>query len=96
MKPKDSFISIPTLELTGAALSVKISKMLRENFKNFKNDYDIFWTDGQVVLGYTNSDVRPFKVLVANRVQQICNHTSMKQWHFIKSSNNPADDAFVA
>ena len=79
MKPKDSFISIPTLELTGAALSVKISKMLRENFKNFKNDYDIFWTDGQVVLDYTNSDVRPFKVLVANRVQQICNHTSMKQ-----------------
>ena len=26
-------------------------------------------------------------------LQQICNHTSTKQWHFLESGNNPADDA---
>ena len=85
------FMSIPRLELTAAALSVKISKMLREELDVHVDD-EIFWTDSQVVLGYINSDVRRFKVFVANRVQQIRDHTSTKQWHFIESSNNPADD----
>ena len=86
------FISIPRLELMAAALSVKISKMLREELDVHVDD-EIFWTDSQVVPGYINSDVRRFKVFVANRVQQIRDHTSAKQWHFIESSNNPADDA---
>ena len=86
------FILIPRLELTAAVLSVKISKMLREE-SDVHVDDEIFWTDSQVVLGYIDSDVHQFKVFVANRVQQIRDHTSTKQWHFIESSNNPADDA---
>ena len=66
--------------------------MLREELDVHVDD-EIFWTDSQVVLGYINSDVRWFKVFVANRVQHICDHTSTKQWHFIESSKNPADDA---
>ena len=66
--------------------------MLREELDVHIND-EIFWTDSEVVLGYINSDVCQFKVFVANRVQQICDHTSMNQWHFIESSNSPADDA---
>ena len=61
------FISIPRLELTAAVLSVKISKMLREELDVHVDD-EIFWTDSQVVLGCINSDVRWFKVFVANRV----------------------------
>ena len=72
------FILIPALKLTAAALSVKISKMLGEELDVHVDD-EIFWTDSQVVLGYINSDVRWFKVFVANRVQQILDHTSMKQ-----------------
>ena len=53
----------------------------------------IFWTDSKVVLGYINSDAHWFKVFVANQVQQIRDHTSPKQWHYDKSSSNPADDA---
>ena len=83
------FISIPRLELTAAALSVKISKMLREELDFYVDE--IFWTDSQVVFGSINSDVRRFKVFVANRVHQIRDHTSTKQW--FESSNNPADDA---
>ena len=56
-------------------------------------DDEIFWTDSKVVLGYINSDARRFKVFVANRVQQIRDHTSPKQWHYVESSSNPVDDA---
>lgn len=43
-----------------AELSVEISKMLRQEFDVHVDD-EIFWTDGQVVLTYINSDVRRFK-----------------------------------
>ena len=66
--------------------------MLREEL-DVHVEYEIFWTDSQVVLGYIISNVCQFKMFVANHVQQICDHTSMKQWHFIESGNNPADDA---
>ena len=65
--------------------------MLREELDVYVVD-EIFWTDSQAVLGYINSDVHRFKVFVANRVQQILDHTSTKQWHFIESGSNPADD----
>ena len=38
------FISIPRLELMAAVLSVKISKLLREELDLHVND-EIFWTD---------------------------------------------------
>ena len=81
------FISIPRLELMAAVLSVKISKLLREELDLHVND-EIFWTDSQVVFGYINSDICQFKMFVVNRVQQIRNCTSTKQWHFTESSNN--------
>ena len=87
-----TFVSMPRLELTGATLSVKISKMLNNELYIHVDD-EIFWTDSKVVLVYINSDARRFKVFLANQVQQIRDHTSPKQWHYDKSSSNPADDA---
>ena len=86
------FISIARVELTAATLSVKISKMLK-NELDIHVDDEIFWADSKVVLGYINSDVHRFKVFVTNRVQQIRDHTSPKQWHYVESSSNPAYDA---
>ena len=83
------FVSIARYELTAATLSVKMLK----NELDIHVDDEIFWTDSKVVLGYINSDVRRFKVFVANRAQQIKDHTSPKQWHYVESSSNPADDA---
>ena len=86
------FISVPRLELTVAALSVKNSEKLREEL-DIHVDGEAFWTDSQVVLGYINIDFRRFKVFVANGVQQIRYPTITKQWNFIENCNNPADDA---
>ena len=72
------FISIPRLELTAATLSVKISRMIREEIDVHIND-EIFWNDSQVVLGYINNDVQHFKIFVANRVQQIRDQADKRQ-----------------
>ncbi len=60
---------------------------------SYKNIVDIFWTDSTVVLGYISNDSKRFQVFVANRVQQIRNVTSLEQWNYVESKDNPADDA---
>ena len=86
------YVSIPRLELTAATLSVNISRILKEEL-----DIDIalesFWTDSQVVLGYINNESRRFKIIVANRVQFIRDHTDIKQWQYVTTHDNPDDDA---
>ena len=54
---------------------------------------DIFWTDSKVVLGYIANETRRFHIFVGNRVQQIQEHTSPDQWHYVDTKSNPADHA---
>ena len=44
------FISISRLQLTTASLSAQVSRMIREEIDVHIN-YEIFWTDSQIVLG---------------------------------------------
>ena len=81
------FISIPRLELTDTAFFVKLSKILEEEL-DIHIDDEIFCTDSQLVLGYISSNVRRFKMFVANSVHQICDHASTRQGHFIESGGN--------
>ena len=53
----------------------------------------VYWSDSKVVLGYISNEARRFHVYVANRVQQIKEHTNTAQWHYVVSSENPADIA---
>ena len=84
-------VTIPRLELTAAVTSVRISDQLRRELQ-FENT-EIFWTDSKVVLGYIANESRRFHVYVANRVQEIQDKTSPKQWRYIETRSNPADDA---
>ena len=86
------FVSIPRLELAAAALSVKISLLLRKELTIHPIIKEYFWTDSKVVLAYLNNDVKRFKVYVANRVQLIRDHSDSMQWNYIESKKNPADD----
>ena len=85
-------ITVPRLELTAALLSVKVSILLGPELE-YDNVSEFFWTDSQVVLGYIQNDSKRFKVFVANRVQQIRDHTRPNQWKFISTIENPADIA---
>ena len=49
------YVFIPRLELTAATLSVKISKIMREEL-DIHISSEVIWTGSQVVLGYINND----------------------------------------
>ena len=80
-------VTIPKLELTAAVTSVRISELQLENTK------EIFWTDSKMVLGYIANKSRRYHVYAANRVQEIQDKTSPKQWKYVETKSNPADDA---
>jgi hypothetical protein len=85
-------ITIPRLELTAALVSVRVSTMLHKEL-DYNIIVNVYWTNSKVVLGYLNNEARRFHIFVANRVQQICDETSPEQWRYVKSKENPADEA---
>ena len=86
------FVSIPSLELTAAALSVKVSRVLRKELAIHSKIKEYFWTDSPFFLSYINSNSKGFKDFVVNRVQLINKNSDVSQWMYIESKFNPADD----
>ena len=84
------FVSIPCLELTATTLSVKISKLIREELQ-YNIDKEYFWTNSHVVLGYLQNESKIFKAFVANRIQFIKEHSDVSQWQYVASKDNPID-----
>lgn len=85
-------VTIPRLELTAALVSVKIGLLVQEELE-LNGVQSWYWTDSKVVLGYISNEARRFHVFVANRVQQIREHTSPGQWNHVETDHNPADIA---
>ena len=85
------FVSIPWLELTAAALSLKVLVMFRKEMTIHSKIKGYFWTDSQVVLSYINNNSKIFKIFVANRVQLIKENSDVSQRMCIESKSNPAD-----
>lgn len=52
-----------------------------------------FYTDSKVVLGFIYNETRRPYVYVHNRVLRIRRSTCPKQWHFVPTDHNPADQA---
>ena len=72
------YVSILRFELTPATLSVKISKMLKDEL-DIHISSEVFWTESQVVLGYMNNDSQRFQIFVANCVQFVGDNTDIEQ-----------------
>ena len=75
-------VTIPRLELTAAVVSVRVSQWLNHEL-DYRDVVDVFWTDSRVVLGYISNEARRFHIFVANRVQEIHDHTEPKQWSYV-------------
>ncbi|XP_032225762.1 uncharacterized protein LOC116608834 [Nematostella vectensis] len=82
-------VTIPRLELRAALTSVKVRRMLGSELR-YDGVEEVFWTDSKVVQGYIYNEGRRFHTYVANRVQQIRDHTNPKQWKYVDTNNNPA------
>ena len=58
---------------------------------DYQDVSELFWTDSRVVIFYINNGTKRFHTFVANRIQQIHDHTGPQQWQYIESRSNPAD-----
>ena len=85
-------VTVPRLELTAATLSVRVGQMLYEELE-VKPEIITYHTDSTTVLRYIGNEKKRFQIFVANRVQLIRDFTSPKQWRFVDTNSNPADDA---
>lgn len=85
-------VTVPRLELSAAVLSVRTASMLQQEL-DYQSISHVYWTDSKVVLGYISNEAKRFHVYVANRVQQIKEHTGTDQWYYVNSRENPADIA---
>lgn len=84
--------TIPRLELSAAVLAVELADLISEEL-DLELDNTTFYMDSKVVLGYIYNETRRFYVYVSNRVNRIRRSSQPSQWHYIASSQNPADHA---
>ncbi|XP_008181389.1 uncharacterized protein LOC103308916 [Acyrthosiphon pisum] len=85
-------LTIPRLELSGALLLVELANKVAESWCVELCTFQL-WTDSSIVLGWLNSQTTRLKTFVSNRINQILELTDKKQWHHIRSEDNPADVA---
>ena len=84
--------TIPRLELCAAVeASTCVSNLMRE--LKHKPSSVFMYTDSQIVLGYLRNQQRCFSKSVERRVEMILTSTRLEDWHFISTSDNPADIA---
>ena len=85
-------ITIPRLELTAAVISVKLSKVIREELE-IETDQVNYWTDSTTILKCLGNDSKRFHTFESNRLTVIRNGSSVSDWRYISRDDNPADDA---
>ncbi|XP_048248048.1 uncharacterized protein LOC125377955 [Haliotis rufescens] len=84
--------TIPRLELCAAVLSAEMADVLLQQL-DIQAECLHFFTDSRVVLGYICNEKRRFHVYVANRIDRIRQSSQPKQWNYVPSNINPADQA---
>ncbi|XP_048586408.1 uncharacterized protein LOC116604491 [Nematostella vectensis] len=84
-------ISIPRLELTAAVISVKLSKIIREELDLKVNKVN-YWTDSMSVLKCINNETKRFHTFESNRLTIIHDGSNAGEWRYVNRDDNPADD----
>lgn len=86
-------VSIPRLELCGAAL---LSNLMHHLITNIFSTIDLelyAWCDSQITLAWLKSPPSRWKVFIGNRTSQILSKLPTCRFGYVKSSDNPADIA---
>ena len=80
------------MELQADVTAVRLKDTCIEELKmNVDNVY--FYSDSKTVINYIHNDYYYFGVFVAHRIHEIRNHSEPKQWYYVSSKLNVADDA---
>ncbi|XP_036332224.1 uncharacterized protein LOC118743566 [Rhagoletis pomonella] len=84
-------ISVPRLELLAAVLGLRLANFI-ESELSIKVSRRTFWTDSKNVLFWLRSDSRKFNQFVALRVGEILEGSVIKEWRWVPSRENIADE----
>lgn len=82
--------SIPRLELDAALLCVRLAQLIK-NAHPWTVLKVHFWTDAKDVLHWLRSSTRRYSAYVAHRVAHILSMSTVEQWHWTPTDQNPAD-----
>lgn len=85
-------MSIPRLELQAAVLGARVMTNIMEN-QSIQITEIFFWSDSATVLHWIRNEKRQCKPFVANRISEIKETTSPKQWFKVPTKENVADQA---
>lgn len=88
--------TVPRLELGAAVLAVELTELVKSKL-DISVDSLQFYTDSKVLLGFIHNQTTWFYVYVSeraeNRVQRIRKSIESEQWHYVCTTQNPADHA---
>ena len=84
-------MTIPRLELSAAALPVKLDKMLRKELNKELED-SVCWTDSMIVIYYIKDEDRRFDTFADNHPSVIHDGFKPAQWRHVGSALNPTHD----
>lgn len=85
-------VTIPRLELSAATLAVRLHTTIMHELQMEIDDIQ-FWTDSTTVLYYIRNKESRYKTFVANRLAIIHELSSVSQWRYVSTTDNPADHA---
>ncbi|KAI5644783.1 pao retrotransposon peptidase domain-containing protein [Phthorimaea operculella] len=83
-------VTIPRLELQGAVLACRLAESIKREHRLIP-DVTYYWADSTTVLHWIKNENRNYKVFIANRLGEIDETSSTREWHYVPTDMNPAD-----
>ncbi|XP_075147221.1 uncharacterized protein LOC142221389 [Haematobia irritans] len=83
-------VSLPRLELCGAALLSKLLKSVCQNLNVSISDIYL-WSDSTITLAWLAKPPFHWKTFVANKISEILDNVGNATWRHVPTNENPAD-----
>ncbi|XP_036340597.1 uncharacterized protein LOC118749948 [Rhagoletis pomonella] len=85
-------VTVPRLELCAALLAARLMNKVRDTL-NLSSISTYMWSDSTTTIWWIRSDPGALKEFMSNRVSQIQEVTTVSDWRYVNTADNPADCA---